>query len=63
MVGKRNAKDRCVMAYYKHREHAGAKNSSAKSGFYGRRADAKTSSKKSRRALDKKLTRNDKAGG
>jgi hypothetical protein len=38
----------------RHVEHAGAKNSSAKSGYYGLRAEAKATSKKSRREQDKK---------
>ena len=40
----------------RHREHAGAKNSSAKDGFYGKRVVAKAESKKSRRSVDKTAT-------
>lgn len=41
----------------RHREHAGAKNSSAKAGYWGKRADAKADSKKSRRVTDKGILR------
>lgn len=43
----------------RHREHAGAKNSSAKDGFYGKRVVAKSESKKSRRAVDKQAVAED----
>lgn len=38
-------------------EHAGAKGSGRKTGFFGKRADAKESSKKQRRADGKRETK------
>ena len=43
------------MAYKaKNTEHGGAKGSSAKSGYYGRRADAKRESNRARRMNDRR---------